>query len=116
MRVGRWMWWRRRRRELDAGAAAREWERLAALPDARVASGPGLVTAAFDITRAHTGLDLLDSASPFRIEVGAAPRRIKATPRIGIAYAPEPWQSQPWRFVDEDSRAVSGARPRRSAS
>ena len=100
----------------DADLVATEHARLAALPDARVASGPGLVAAAFGLTRADTGLDLLDPAAAVRIERGSRPARIETTPRIGIGYAGEPWRSRPWRFLDPASRAVSGARPRGSAS
>ena len=100
----------------DAGVVGTERARLAAVPDARVASGPGLVAAAFGLTRADTGLDLLDPAAAVRIEQGSRPARIEATPRIGVEYAGEPWRSRPWRFLDPASHAVSGARPRRSAS
>ena len=124
MRHARLGWWRRRRGRGAAGAAGghttgeseRERARLASLPDARLASGPGLLAAAFDITRPLTGRDLLDAGSPLRIEVGRTHGRVAATARIGIAYAAEPWRSQPWRFVDTDSAAVSGARARGSAS
>jgi DNA-3-methyladenine glycosylase len=84
--------------------------RIAGLPVARLASGPGIVTAAFGITRAATGLDLLDPAGSPRLEVGAPPARVEATPRIGIGYAPEPWRSRAWRLIDPDSPAVSGSR------
>jgi 3-methyladenine DNA glycosylase Mpg len=90
--------------------------RLERTPDARLASGPGLVAAAFGLTRADTGRDLLDPAAPVRLEVGRPPARVVATPRIGIGYADEPWRSRPWRFVDPDSAAVSGTRSRGSAS
>lgn len=90
--------------------------RLRSLPSARLASGPGLVTAAFDITRADTGADLLDPAASLRIEPGTPPARVEATPRVGIGYAAEPWRSRPWRLVDPDSPAISGARARGSAS
>jgi DNA-3-methyladenine glycosylase len=104
------------RRMPDAADRERVAARLAELPTARLASGPGLVTAAFDITRSDSGADLLDPAAPLRIESGRAPRQIEATPRIGIGYAAEPWRSRPWRFVDPGSPAVSGARARGSAS
>ena len=81
--------------------------RLESLPVARLASGPGLVAAAFDITRAETGLDLLDHASPLRLERSTLPTEVLATPRVGIAYAAEPWRSVPWRLVDPASPAVS---------
>jgi DNA-3-methyladenine glycosylase len=81
--------------------------RLERLPAARLASGPGLVTAAFDIDRGDTGADLLDPAASLRLEPGTPPATVEATARIGIAYAPEPWRSRPWRFIDPESRAVS---------
>jgi DNA-3-methyladenine glycosylase len=84
--------------------------RLEALPAERLASGPGLVAAAFDITRADTGVDLLDASSALRIEAGSAPADVLATPRVGIAYAAEPWRSSAWRFIDAASPAVSGPR------
>jgi DNA-3-methyladenine glycosylase len=97
-----------------AGARARTPEelervarRLAALPTARLAAGPGLVAAAFDISRADTGMDLLDAGASLRLAVGERADRIEATPRIGIGYAAEPWRSRPWRFVDPASPAIS---------
>ena len=116
MRVARWRRWLERRLGADAAAAAAERRRLAALADSAIASGPGLVAAAFGLTRADTGRDLLDPTARIRIEPGRPPRNIVATPRVGIAYAEEPWQSRPWRFLDPSSRAISGARPRGSAS
>ena len=100
---------RRRGPPDPAREAARELRvtRLEVLPAVRLASGPGLVAAAFDITRADTGVDLLDPASTLRLEQGKRPRRIVATSRIGIGYAAEPWRSLPWRLVDPDSPAVS---------
>jgi DNA-3-methyladenine glycosylase len=86
--------------------------RLERLAEARLASGPGLVAAAFDITRVDTGVDLLDPASTLRLEPGRQPGEIVATPRVGIAYAAEPWRSRPWRFLDPASPAVSGSRRR----
>ena len=104
------------RRARDDAELERVAARVARIPTARLAAGPGLVTAAFDITRGATGADLLDPSAALRIEEGARPPRIDATPRVGIAYAAEPWRSRPWRFVDPDSPAVSGARARGSAS
>ena len=88
-------------------------DRLQQLPEARLASGPGLVAAAFDITRADTASDLLDSGAGLRLEAGPPPREIVATPRVGIAYAAEPWRSLPWRFLDPASPAVSRSQTRR---
>jgi DNA-3-methyladenine glycosylase len=80
-------------------ARARVVARIAALTAERLAAGPGLVAAAFDITRDDTGTDLLDPRSALRIEPGRPPSRITQTPRIGIDYAAEPWRSKPWRFL-----------------
>jgi DNA-3-methyladenine glycosylase len=84
------------------------------VPDARLAAGPGLVAAAFGITRRDTGTDLCDPRSPLRLEAQPAdePRPgIVAGPRVGIAYAPEPWASVAWRFTVAGSPSISG-RPR----
>jgi DNA-3-methyladenine glycosylase len=95
------------RRARDGDARERAAKRLGTLAPARLASGPGLVAAAFDITRAETGADLLDPGASLRLEAGRPPARIAATPRVGIGYAPEPWRSRSWRFVDANSPAVS---------
>jgi DNA-3-methyladenine glycosylase len=99
-----------RRRSLARDAAA-ERDRLARLPDGRLASGPGLVGAAFGIDRTLTGTDLCDAVSTLRLEgpTGSIPdAAIRATPRIGVAYAGEPWTSQPWRLVVAGHPSVSG--------
>jgi len=82
--------------------------------DARLGAGPGLVAAALGIDRGDTGLDLCDPSSPLRLEARPAdepPPAIEATPRIGIAYAGEPWVSVPWRFVASGSPAISRRPP-----
>ena len=88
-------------------------------PDARLAAGPGLVAAAFDIDRSCTGLDLCDPSSPLWLEARPADEAapvIEATPRIGIAYAGEPWVTVPWRFVASDSPSLSRRPPAAPAS
>ncbi len=93
-----------------------------AVPDARIAAGPGLVAVAFDIDRRHTGVDLCDPASPVHLELAPATDPapdVVVTGRIGIAYAGEPWASVPWRFLVAGSASVSGPaapRPARSPS
>ena len=53
-----------RMREARAAALARRGRPAARpVPEARLASGPGLVAVAFDITRADTGVDLCDPGS-----------------------------------------------------
>jgi DNA-3-methyladenine glycosylase len=77
------------------------------LPSARLAAGPGLVAAAFGITREDTGSDLLAPNGPLRLTMGEPPPEVVTTTRIGIGYAAEPWRSKPWRFVDPASPALS---------
>jgi len=109
---------RSRQRGRDASGDAGPVAMRRVSPDARLAAGPGLVCAAFDIDRAFDGLDLCDSRSPLRLEprpdVEPAPE-IVATPRIGVGYAPEPWASMPWRLLVAGSPSVSGGRSRRGA-
>ncbi len=85
--------------------------RLDALPDARLASGPGLVAAAFSIGRGDSGADLLDPRAALRLELPAKrllAERLATSARIGVGYAPEPWRSVRWRFYDAMSPSVSG--------
>ena len=84
----------------------------ASVPDHRLASGPGLVGATFGLDRSWTGTDLCDPASALRLEPGdpVADQAVVATPRVGIAYAGEPWVSLPWRLALAGHRAVSGPR------
>lgn len=76
----------------------------------RLASGPGLLCVALSIGRDLTGTDLLDPASPLRLELPVEPlpeEQVASSVRVGIAYAAEPWRSRPWRFFDRTSASVS---------
>ena len=93
---------------VDADRTTRQIE---GLPASRLASGPGLVCAAFSIDRSDNGIDMCDGNSDLRIEAappGDGPPTVATGPRIGIGYAPEPWLSQPWRYFVAGSAAVSG--------
>jgi len=117
MRGSRLALFRARRRTAGAASgsaglgADREAARLAALPDHRLASGPGIVAAAFGIDVGWTGTDLCRPDGSLRLE-RAAPAEtapaVRTTPRIGVAYAGEPWADRPWRFVVAGNRSVSG--------
>ena len=82
-------------------------EPLAGLaPDA--CRGPGRLCRALRLTAAHSGGHVLAPGSPLLLREGAPPRRVEASPRVGITRAAD-W---PLRFYDPDSRAVSGRRAR----
>ena len=115
MRAARLERWRSRRRAASADADASEADRLDRLPDVRLASGPGLVAAAFAIDRSLTGTDLTAPASRLRIELTPAddpPPSVATGPRLGIDYAGSPWTDVPWRFWLNGHPSVSGTRRR----
>ncbi len=66
--------------------------------------GPGRLTRALGITRAHDGVAL--TAPPLYLEERARRPKITVTARVGVAYAGE-IADAPWRFFDPDSRHVS---------
>ena len=69
------------------------------------------MAAAFGIDVTWTGTDLCDAGSPLRLETRPAGERapaIRATPRIGIAYAGAPWTDHAWRFVITGHPSASG--------
>jgi DNA-3-methyladenine glycosylase len=92
--------------------------RIAGLADTSLASGPGLVCAAFSIGRCDDGIDLCDPSSDLRLEMAdqdEAPS-IQTGPRVGLGHTPEPWLSRPWRYWIKGNAAVSGrvTSPRRA--
>jgi DNA-3-methyladenine glycosylase len=115
MRADRLAWeGRRRAARSEAGVSAARL-RLERVPDHRLASGPGLVGAAFGIDTTWTGTDLCDPSSPLRLEhdPGARAGVVAALPvtagaRVGVAYAGEDWAARPWRFAIAGHRSVSG--------
>ena len=109
---------RRRVARTPEGLAVAE-ARIAATRVERLASGPGLVAAAFGIDTRWTGRDLCDPASTLRLErdVDDPTDRVDdevvaVTPRIGIGYAGPGWASRPWRFAIAGHPSVSGPRAR----
>jgi DNA-3-methyladenine glycosylase len=61
-------------------------------------SGPGRITRSLGITGDYYGEDLIQSD---RIWIEGPDKKFsyKTTPRVGIAYAGDPWKDMPWRFV-----------------
>ena len=76
-----------------------------------LASGPGKLTLAMDINRAHNGADL--TRGPLVVRAPAEARRLEiaVTPRIGIRECAD-W---PLRFLIKGNRFVSGGRGQRGA-
>jgi DNA-3-methyladenine glycosylase len=111
MRVDRIVRSTARRRSVTGDRAMAAAERIERTPRERLASGPGLVAAAFGLDTGWTGIDLCDPTSPLRLESAPgdeAPPEVIATPRIGIDYAGPPWTDRPWRFVERGHPSVSG--------
>ena len=63
--------------------------------------GPAKLTKALGLSGSMNVVDLCDPESGLRVETGICvpSEMIQITPRIGIKYAAEPWQSIPWRWV-----------------
>ena len=105
---------RRRSARTEAGAAAAR-ARLERTPDHRLASGPGLVAAAFGVDTSWTGVDMCDPVGPLRLERESQDpadtvetERIVTGVRVGVGYAGDDWAHRPWRFAVADHRSVSG--------
>jgi len=107
----------RRRRALrdDPLAMAAATDRLGRTRDRRLASGPGLVAAAFGLDRAWTGFDLLEPGATLRLERDpadpadtVATPQVRATARIGVDYAGPAWAGRELRFAIAGHPSVSG--------
>jgi DNA-3-methyladenine glycosylase len=104
---------RRAARTAEGAEAARA--RLERTPDQRLASGPGMVAAAFGVDTSWTGADLCSPDAILRLERDPAdpadmvsPDSVLTTARIGVAYAGPDWAARPWRFAIAGHPSVSG--------
>lgn len=107
-RLARALATRRADRSDPAAAAAR----IARLPAGRLTGGPANVAAAFDVSRDDDGLDLLDPAGALRLAPAPPdepPPVVRATARVGVAYAGPGWADRPWRFVEASGAGATGA-------
>jgi DNA-3-methyladenine glycosylase len=77
-------------------------EPLADLPP-RTLTGPGRLCRALGLDLRDSGSDLFAPGSRLYLREGTPPRRIRASPRVGIRLAAD----RPLRFYDVDSAAVS---------
>ena len=80
--------------------------RGAGRPGRDLTSGPGKLTQAMGITRAHNGVDLTRGDLVVRTRAEAAEFEIEVTPRVGISKCAD-W---PLRFFIGGNRFVSGRR------
>jgi DNA-3-methyladenine glycosylase len=78
--------------------------RRGAVPQRRLAAGPGNLAKALGIDRALNGADLL--RGPLRLAWGEAPGEVVRRPRIGVDYAGA-WAARPLRFLVRDDPHVS---------
>ncbi len=95
---------------IDGLAAMRAARGRGPIADHRLAAGPGRVGAALGLDRSFTGMDLCDPEAPLHlalVPVGEPAPSVVAGPRVGIAYAGEPWTSLPWRLAVAGSPALS---------
>lgn len=92
---------------IDEGASLARRRRGAAVPDWRLAAGPGNVGQALGIDRTWNGADLLTGQVRVEPRDGVAPRLARG-PRVGVAYAGA-WAARPWRFWIADDRHRSRA-------
>jgi DNA-3-methyladenine glycosylase len=68
-------------------------------------SGPGRLCLALGVDKTLNRCDLTSEQSGLWVEDEAPvpDTQVLCTPRIGIDSVPEPWKSQPWRFVVQGS-------------
>ncbi|MBZ5725191.1 MAG: DNA-3-methyladenine glycosylase [Acidobacteriia bacterium] len=90
--------------EPAAGTGIMERRRAAARKPEDLASGPGKLTLAMAITRAHNGADVTRGPLVVREPAARQEVEIQATPRIGISQCAD----LPLRFVIRGNRFVSG--------
>jgi DNA-3-methyladenine glycosylase len=64
----------------------------------RACQGPGRLTRSMGVDLGHNGADLC-SYPLYLAPRQQRPKRIIATPRVGVGYAGE-WAEKPWRFID----------------
>ena len=91
--------------QLDEGVELARRRRGEAVPDLRLAAGPGNVGSALGVDRSLNGVDLL--AGPVHVEPRSGPPpAISRGPRIGVDYAGD-WAARPLRFWITDDPHIS---------
>lgn len=93
--------------EIVVGEPDGQRQGITATSPAKLASGPARLARCLGLNGSHTGLDLLDPASPVRLERLAPASDYRSGPRVGITVGTE----HPWRFWLPDDPTVSAFRP-----
>jgi len=81
-------------------------------------NGPGRLTRALRVTRALNATSACDSGAGAQLwleetpaaelrHAGVSKTKIRAAPRIGIAYAGPVWSQKPWRFTVTDAAPIT---------
>ena len=98
--------------DVVAGVEAARSRRPASRHDRDLARGPARLAAALGVTGDHDGLDLLDPASPVRLEPGEPVDHglVRTGARTGVS---GDGASTPWRFWIDGDPTVSPYRPAR---
>jgi DNA-3-methyladenine glycosylase len=80
-------------------------EVMSARRNGRDTNGPGKLTQALGITGSEYGVDLTRRDAGLWIEAGIpiSEQSVTKGPRVGLNNVPEPWKSNPWRFLVRDS-------------
>jgi DNA-3-methyladenine glycosylase len=70
-------------------------------PRSQWCNGPAKLCQALGIDREMNGAALFDDRNSLWIEEGIAIKdsSVSTGPRVGIDSVPEPWHSQPWRYL-----------------
>ncbi len=81
-------------------------------PDAQLTNGPARLCQALAVDGSLNGEDVCNPRGQILVAAGepVAPERVATGPRVGVAYAHEPWRSHPLRFWLRDEPTVSTAR------
>jgi len=84
----------------------RAGEPVSGIPETSRTDGPGRMTRALGVTRAHNGLDLQESSLFLAPRPGRTRPQATATARVGVGYSGI-YAEKPWRFLDAKSTHVS---------
>jgi DNA-3-methyladenine glycosylase len=104
---------------LNLVVGPKDWPAAILIRGVEGAVGPGRVTRALGIDRAHNRAPAVESSGLWIEDrrVRVPPAIVSTTPRVGVDYAGPVWSAKPWRFTF-DPRALRPphAKPRRAES